>query len=164
MKQMPGYSRPGSRANHGALTALAAVLLITVATHASLFANDFRGVQFFGFTTFSNFSASVGYQPAECILISPEIQTAICWDELIPSWNISAGSFAGMKIEARPISALLQAPFYTLGLWSTETNRHPRRSIDNQNDSYASVQTDTLMLKKPSHGFQLRLTVSGTTN
>jgi hypothetical protein len=140
------------------------MLLIASGRGAPLVAADFRGVQFIGYTTLSGFSTSVSHQPAECILISPEIKTDIFWDELVPSWNISAGSSAGLKIEIRPISDELQTPFYTLGLWSTKTNEYPRKSVTNQRDPFASVLTDTLTLKQRSRCLQLRLTFSGSTN
>jgi hypothetical protein len=152
------------RASHRVLSALAAVSLVASGPPAALIADDFRGVQFIGFTKFSDFSKSVNHQPAECILISPEIETAVCWDELVPSWNISAGCSAGLKIEVRPISDQVQSPFYTLGLWSTETNRHPRKSVSNLNEPEVSVLTDTLALKKRCCRLQLRLTFSGSTN
>jgi hypothetical protein len=100
----------------------------------------------------------------ECVLLSPQIRTSILWDELIPSWNLAAGSSVGLKIEVRPIFDYTETHFYTLGLWCATTNEHPRKSIAKQDDAQATVLTDTLVLKARSHRLQARLTFSGSTN
>ncbi len=117
-----------------------------------------------GWNKFSGFSSSLTCNPPQCVLVSPEIQTSIVWDELVPSWNLAATSSAGLKIEVRPILGQVETRFYTLGLWSAGTNGHPRKSVAKQDDAHATVMTDTLALKQRSQRLQLRLTFSGSTN
>src|SRR5262245_35613903 len=91
----------GNRSRRCLRIALAAALLFAESGEALLFAMDFRGAQFIGFETISDFNTSVTTDPPRCVLISPVIQTAITWDELIPSWNLAAGTCVELKIEAR---------------------------------------------------------------
>ena len=154
----------GRRGGNCSWATFGALLLFAAVGPAAPAVDEFRGIQFIGFTGLSGFSASVIHTPPECVLVSSPIQAGILWDELIPSWNMVAGSSAGLKVEVRPVIENGESRFYTLGLWSASTNAYPRRSVANQSDPYGTVETDTLILKQRCRGLQLRLTLSGTTN
>jgi hypothetical protein len=124
-------------------------------------APDYRGMQFFGFTNFSAFTSAKGAKPGETILTSPEIKADIAWDELIASWNIELPDGAWLKTEARGIYPDGPTKYYNMGLWSGNTNLHPRASVKHQADAQGDVDTDTLKLKKPCERFQIRVVMGG---
>ena len=128
-------------------------------TPASAF--DARGGQFIGFTNFSAFEKSPGARPSEIVLTSPEIVSHINWQELIASWNAETPDSAYLKIEARAIYPAASTKYYTLGLWSANTNRYPRESVPHQKDADGDVATDTLILNRPYDRLQVRLTLGG---
>ena len=132
-------------------------ILPAFACLASLSAGQFRGIQFIGIQDFSAFEKSVTNDPSETVIVSPEIRSEIAWNELIPSWNLSAAAPA-MKIEVRAIYDHGTTPYYVLGLWSTRTNLYPRKSVSHQKDQWGSVKTDTLVLQKHCDRLQVRLT------
>ena len=112
---------------------------------------------FVGFKDFSTFTQSPGGSPEEMVLTSPEIIAPISWDELIVSWNVRAGVF--LSVEARAIYPDHATKFYVLGLWSDDPSRHPRQSLNGQQDSDGTVKTDTLVLAQNVRKIQLRLTL-----
>ncbi len=120
---------------------------------------DPRGAQFIGFDGPASFAASAGSAPGETVLTSPEIETAIRWDELVASWNADLRGGAWLKVEARALYPGRQTKYYTLGLDSADPSRHPRQSVRHQADADADVATDTLLLKQPCGRVQLRVTL-----
>ncbi len=93
---------------------------------------DARGGQFIGFKSFSAFDQSPGPHTGEIVLTSPTIAARIKWDELIASWNAETPEGAYLKIEVRAIYPAGPTKYYTMGLWSSNTNRYPRESVPNQ--------------------------------
>ena len=138
---------------------LAATCLVLTSTTASTF--DARGGQFIGFSSFSAFEHSPGARSGEVVLTSPTIAARIHWDELIASWNAETPDGAYLKIEARAIYPAGPTKYYTMGLWSVNTNHYHRESVLNQRDANGDVATDTLMLKRPCDRLQMRLTLGG---
>jgi hypothetical protein len=132
-------------------------LMLVLATVNNVVARDFRGNQLIAFRDFAGFERSAATNSTECVLMSQLISTDLAWTELIPSWNLSPRSTA-LKVEVRGLYDKTATPFYTLGLWATSTNLHPRRSVANQQDEWGTVRTDTLALKRPCTAAQLRLT------
>lgn len=94
--------------------------------------------------------------------MSPEMDAGIAWDELIASWNMRTQVEAGLKIEARPLYPNQTSRFYTMGLWSANSKRYPRESVNRQKDADGEVQTDVLALKKACHRFQVKLTFNSS--
>ncbi|MCX6926788.1 MAG: hypothetical protein NT154_26825, partial [Verrucomicrobia bacterium] len=138
---------------------IAAAYLLLTATAASAF--DARGGQFIGFKSFSAFEQSPGARAGEIVLTSPTIMGLINWDELIVSWNVETPDSTYLKVEARALCSAGPTRYYTMGLWSVNTNHYPRESVLNQKDANGDVATDTLMLKLPGRGLQVRLTLGG---
>jgi hypothetical protein len=128
----------------------------------SVFANakDHRGAQFLGFERFENFERIL--REGELVLVSPKIETAIAWEELIASWNFRAAPENGLQLEAKAIYPQRQTKWYTLGKWSLEPAKFPRESVRNQKDADGTVHTDTLKLNEPAKAAQIRITVRGT--
>lgn len=110
---------------------------------------------FIGIKKFSKFKNETSGN--EVILTSPEIKAPIAWDELVVSWNVTAGTY--LKIEARGIYPDRETKFYTLGLWSEETAKFPRESAKRQTDSDGKVSTDTLILSQLCERTQIRITL-----
>jgi len=144
------------RTNLFSIPCLAALFLSASITMAQPPAPENRN-SFVAITNFSNFSDSPGATPGEIILTSPQINTAIAWDELIASWNVPSGVW--LKIEARAIYPDHTTKYYTLGLWSDDPVRHPRHSVREQQDADGTVKTDTLVLQRHGAQAQLRLTL-----
>ncbi len=122
---------------------------------------DYRGVQFLGFKDFSKFTSAKGTNAGDVVLTSPEVKTDITWNELVASWNIDLPDGAWLKTEARAIYPDGCSKFYNMGFWAGNTNRHLRESVKHQKDAAGDVDTDTLMLTKPTDRFQIRLTMGG---
>ncbi|MGC3958199.1 MAG: C39 family peptidase [Verrucomicrobiota bacterium] len=125
---------------------------------------DSRGVQFLPFTSFAAFAQSSGSNANEIVLTSPEIQTRVCWDELIASWNAELKPDAYLKLEVRAIYTNRTTKWFTLGLWSVDSAQHPRESVKKQKDADGDVDTDTFQLREPTGRVQVRLTLGSTSD
>jgi hypothetical protein len=136
-----------------------AVSLGLATTTAAAF--DPRGGQFIGFKRFSAFEKSPGARPGEIVLASPEIVARITWNQLIASWNAEMPDGSYLKTEIRAIYPAGSTKYYTMGLWSADTNRYPRESVLHQNDTDGDVATDILIVKRPADRLQARLTLGG---
>ncbi len=140
------------------LLAAAVVLAASGAIRAASAAPDPRSA-FISFTEFSRFTRSPGARTNEVILLSPEITAPIAWDELVLSWNVPPGVY--LKAEARALYPERATRYYTLGQWSDDPARFPRRSVPGQRDADGEVRMDTLALNHAARRVQLRLTVGG---
>jgi hypothetical protein len=110
---------------------------------------------FIGIEKFSRFQKETSGN--EIILTSPEIKTPMAWDELVVSWNATAG--AHLKIEARGIYPDRATKFYTMGLWSEDASKFPRESVRREADADGKVSTDTLILSNLCEKTQIRITL-----
>ena len=116
--------------------------------------------QFVGLADFSNFTRAQSGN-AGTVLLSPQIQSRVRWNQLIVSWNASAPAGAYLKIEARAIGPDHTTKFYTLGLWSPDNQAFPRASVTGQKDADGDVNVDTLVLNRAARAAQVRLTLGG---
>jgi hypothetical protein len=123
-------------------------------------AADFRGAQFIGFERFENFERT--QHEGELVLVSPKIETAIRWDELIASWNFRGAPEDGLQVEAKAIYPSGETRWYQMGKWAFEPGKHPRESVREQRDENGTVDTDTLKLKKAAKAVRVRITARGT--
>lgn len=105
------------------------------------FAIDFRGAQFIAVTNLADFKEANGE------FISPIIETAVPFDQLVPSWN----STNAITVKIAAIYADGPTKFYNLGNWSLGE----RHSVTNQADAHGDVDTDTLKLKRPATKLQI---------
>jgi hypothetical protein len=121
-----------------------------------------KGPRFLAITTFSTFKRSAGADRNQTVLLSPELETSIHWDELVVSWNAAAPPGTGLQIEARAIHPGWATKFYTLGYWSEGAAGQRRESVTGQKDENGDVKTDTLVLKLPANRLQLRVSLFGT--
>jgi hypothetical protein len=158
--KLTGNSKPAARPPWCKLALLipAVCLVLTIITARAF---DARGGQFIGFSSFSAFTKAPGPRAGERVLTSPEIVARINWDELIVSWNAETPNATYLRVEARALYPAGPTKYYTMGLWSADTNRYPRESVLNQKDADGNVATDTLMLKRPCNRLQIRLTLGG---
>jgi hypothetical protein len=124
-----------------------AVALMPLLAHET----DFRGAQFYGFSTFSDSD----FKKEESTLTSRTFDPTTAWDELVVSWNLRGTGEA--TFEARLIYPDTTTKWYQLGVWSKEA----RHSVNGQDDSNAKVDTDTLHLKRPGAKIELRVTFDG---
>lgn len=109
---------------------------------------DFRGAQFIGISDFSDFRKDGD------TLTSKRIEPAINWDQMVVSWNLRGKGEA--TFEARLVHPDKTSRWYQLGIWSSSA----RRSVNEQNDSNAKVDTDTLIAKKPGAKVEARVTLN----
>jgi len=111
------------------------------------------------FTRFETFERAPGSRAGEWILTSPPLSPGLDWDELVVSWN--AASPVNLKVEARPLPPA-DSRFYSFGHWAAVPGPEtPRSSLNEQKDSVATMQTDTLVLNQPAESLQIRITFSG---
>ncbi len=115
---------------------------------------------FVGLEDFSGFTRSRNADGQE-ILLSPEINSHIPWNELIVSWNAKAPTGTFLRIDASAHLSNRQTGFYTLGNWSPDGKLFPRVSVRGQKDSDGEVHTDTLIMNQPASAVQIRVTLGG---
>jgi hypothetical protein len=115
---------------------------------------------FVGLQDFSKFTQSHNAN-GETILLSPEIESAIDWNELIVSWNADAPAGSYLKIEARAMGGRHATKFYSMGWWSPDNQAFPRASVSGQKDADGDVAVDTLILNHLAKAVQIRLTLGG---
>ncbi len=120
---------------------------------------DYRGSHFVGFTSFQNFQTETN--STGIVLISPPIDPAIEWNELIPSWNYTNLN-GGLICEIRVRYGDRLTKWYCLGRWASNSEKYPRESVKHQKDDDGDVATDTLEMKQPAKAVQMRITLSGT--
>ena len=149
-----------------ALRAVATVSLLLAAT-ALCDCQSLRGQTpdnfsfFTGLKSFSGFTRTSN-EKGETVLLSPEVQSRIAWNQLIVSWNARATAGTFLKLEAAAISNGHQTKFYTIANWSPDDQVFPRASVRGQQDADGTVDTDTLSLKHPAESVRLRVTYGGT--
>src|SRR5881394_2708508 len=117
---------------------------------------------FVALTNFARFQRTADETAGQIVLTSPPLRTPFAWDDLVVSWNARAPRGSGLKIEVRAFPHGRPTAFYTLGYWAEDTADRPRESVREQKDEDGDVETDTLVLRRPAEGLQLRLTLSGT--
>ena len=137
------------------------VLVAGLAAGASGWVAEARGGRFVGFRDFSGFKQTKGARPGETVLESPETATSLRWGELVVSWNADTPDAAYLRIEARALYPTHVTKYYTLGLWSSNTNHYPRECVLHQRDADGDVLTDTLILTQACDRVQVRLTLGG---
>ena len=117
-----------------------------------------RGAQFIGFEKFDRFQHSKTND--HLVLLSPKIEPAIRWNELIVSWNFRSAPTNGLRIEAKAIFPDRESDWFTMAHWSLEpSEQSPRQSIKRQRNDHGRVDTDTLKLSSYAQAVQLRLTL-----
>jgi hypothetical protein len=117
--------------------------------------------QFTGIEDFSKFTRSKTVGDT-VILLSPQIESRLRWNQLIVSWNAKAPPGTYMKVEARAVQTDHTTKFYTMGLWSPDDLALPRASVTGQEDADGDVNVDTLVLNHPASAAEVRLTLGGT--
>ena len=140
------------------LLLLAAAVLSGCTTAPATVHSDFS--RFVGLDDFSNFTRSQN-ERGETVLVSPELNAGIPWNELIVSWNVMAPVGTYLEIEARAIAPGHLTKFYTLGYWAPGNKTLERSSVRNQKDADGNVDTDTLVLMAPAAAAQIRVTLVG---
>ena len=136
------------------------VVATTLASPRARAETESRGRQFVGFSSFGSFGEMPGTQTGQKILLSPEIQAAIEFNEAIVSWNTQMPSQSWLTVEARALYPAGASKYYSLGVWSSDAGP-PRHSVANQADPDGKVSTDTLILRRGARGLQVRLTLTG---
>lgn len=121
--------------------------------------NDFS--HFTGIEDFSRFQTAAAPEGG-MVLLSPELKAGLAWNELVVSWNADAPTGTWVKVEARALQPGHATRFYTMGVWSPDNVAFARTSVRGQHDEDGEVKTDTLVLKNPAEGVQVRVTLGGT--
>ncbi|MFQ3588247.1 MAG: C39 family peptidase [Fimbriimonadaceae bacterium] len=94
----------------------------------------------------------------ERVLVSPTIDAGEDWDEMVPSWGVSAKPGAGVRFEVRVVRPDSTTKWYVMGDWSPDPDRQPRTSVNGQRDDDGNVLTDILALTRPARFLQFRIT------
>ena len=116
---------------------------------------------FIGLTNFAAFTHSQN-ERGNPVWLSPELQMASNWNELVVSWDADAPAGTWLKIEASAAAPGHATKFYTMGLWTRDNTPFPRSSVSRQNDGDGDVKVDTLTLFRYATAARIRLTFGGT--
>lgn len=92
---------------------------------------------------------------------SPVMERENDFDQLILSWNVEAKSRARFSFLVRIRMGEIWSDFYHLGHWRFGEQADFRTSVNHQNDDFAKVLTDILMIKKPAQAFQIKVLIQG---
>ena len=141
---------------------LMAALVLTGCQSASVL-NHAQHSHFIGLSDFSKFSRTETTNGG-VVLLSPEIESPVEWDQLVLSWNASLPAGTTLEVEARSWPPEGVTKFYSMGRWSLADKPIPRTSVSGQKDRAGDVQADTLMLNRPATTVQLRLTARSANN
>lgn len=90
---------------------------------------------------------------------SPVVTNSQPWQELVVSWNTEGDT--SIHIEARAFHHGKATRYYSLGEWTSKTGGK-RTSDGAQRDEDGHVATDTLVMKEPADGFQVRVRQNGS--
>lgn len=99
----------------------------------------------------------------ELILTSPRLDPGIDWTEAVLSWNTSSPADAEFTFELSPDRSTLPLAYYNLGRWSRLNDPTKRLSVPNQEDEFAKVETDVLVLSSASRALRLRVSIRHST-
>ena len=92
---------------------------------------------------------------AEATLHSPEILSAVPFDELVVSWNADPSVLMAVEAEAGR-EGKWRGP-YPLGRWTGGSRPAERTSLKSQGDGFGRVSTDTLVLREKARKVRLRI-------
>jgi len=95
----------------------------------------------------------------ETVVVYPDIDPKVPFDEVIASWNVGPATNASVKVDLRASGEGYTTKWYRMGEWSLDHDTSPRISVDNQKDENGNVLTDTLRLKNPGQKVDLQLTL-----
>ena len=114
-------------------------------------------VHFVGVTNVGDWVA--GAVAEEWVATLPVVEAPMEWEELVVSWNVVLPPGAGLKVEARAVYVDEVSAFYTMGWWAEQAGPQRRESVTGQRDENGDVRTDTLVLRRPARGAEVRLTL-----
>lgn len=144
------WRKPGR--SFGLLAALVAAVVAPVEAFASP-----PTTALLTFTNFAQFTRTT--ESGDTVLLSPELDAGLAWDELIVSWNTTTNM--ALVTEARAFTPAGPTRWFTLGRWSGGPSPAARTSVNHQRDDTARVETDTLIVAKASPRVQVRMTLHG---
>lgn len=124
--------------------------LLSLASHAA----DYRGAQFVGVTDFSGFERNGNS------IASKPLGPAIAWNELVVSWNMTAGGDKAIQIDVQFESGTdAKVPPQRLATWRAATNRFSMPVSTNRASQLGYIDTDTYKLPSAQNG-KVRLFIS----
>lgn len=119
----------------------------------------FGAAQLYLWDDFQNLTRNeVGGQES-LVWTSPMVTNSQPWQELVVSWNTAGDS--SIQIEARAFHHGRATRYYSLGEWTSKPGGK-RTSDGAQRDGDGHVATDTLVMKVPADGFQVRVSQNGS--
>ena len=113
------------------------------------------------FETIEGLKAERRVDAQHLTLTSPIVHAGFDCTEAILSWNTKAPDGGEFSFEIAPIIKDEPRRFYALGTWCKDNAAMRRKSYQKDLDEFASVSTDTLVLKRPVKSFVIRVTLSG---
>lgn len=95
---------------------------------------------------------------------SVPIDPGMDWNELVLSWE--SDSKATLDFQVRAIWDDQASPYYRLGSWNAAPiafgqAEGQRNSINGQDDAWGTVETDTLVMKRPARRLEVRVIARG---
>ena len=107
-------------------------------------------------TTFEDGPAK-GLSVIKSEILSPDLKAGQEFDQLVVSWNAHCPQGSFVTIEARAKEGEEWTKWYSLGYWAEDDSVIRKTSIKGQKDTDGDVDTDTLVLAKPSRVAQVRV-------
>lgn len=111
--------------------------------------------------TFLSSTAKKTTSGLQSIYDYPETATDGTWNQAVVSWNFIPENGVQAEIEVRVKTAGGESRWYQMGAWALDGKVGFRRSIKGQSDAIATVDTDTLILKVPATGYEIRVISNG---
>jgi len=94
-------------------------------------------------------------------MTSPVYATATPFDTLVPSWEAATPAGTWIELEVRVRSGDAWTPWFSMGVWATDTGSVARHSVNGQRSGAWEVLTDTLQSQGLAFAdaYQYRLTL-----
>lgn len=88
---------------------------------------------------------------------SPEFRPSFAFREAVASWNAVTPPGTWMEISLRIRVEGSESPWYSMGIWSSETVSAERHSITGQSDEFARILTDKLVAASAVESYRIRV-------
>ena len=111
------------------------------------------------FTRWDTFTVSRDPKSGETVLQSGGLEPGLMWDRMVASWN--AATNLAIAVEVCP-GLTGEGRFFSFGRWTAQpASPGDRSSIGDQRETWARMDTDTLILSQPVEGFRVRVCLGG---
>lgn len=107
-----------------------------------------------------SFFPNAGFPEAgkESTLEFDNVDPAIPFNQVVPSWNVDAADGASVQVKIRAHGDGYDSKWYSFGTWALG-DASGRTSLNGQKDENGNVDTDTFIPKKPAKSVDVQVTL-----